>query len=91
MIKTIAQYREECGLTQEIMAEKLGISIPAYNMYENGKRSIPVDAVSKIKEILEIPENEANTLFLPKTFAICKNNDKDLHIAETETESGKGA
>ena len=49
MIKTIAQYREECGLTQEIMAEKLGISIPAYNMYENGKRSIPVDAVSKIK------------------------------------------
>ena len=75
MKEGIAGYREARGYTQEYMAERLGISIAAYCMYENGRRNIPNDSVNKITEILEIPETEANNIFLPVSFAICKNND----------------
>lgn len=72
MKKTLSQYREEKGFTQADMAKELGISVPAYSMYENGKRNIPANMVSKIKKILAIDENAANDIFLPNTFAICK-------------------
>ena len=58
------------------MAEKLQITTSAYCLYENGKRSIPKEAVAEIIKILQIPENEANKIFLPKSFAICKTNEK---------------
>ena len=54
------------GYTQDQMAEKLGISISAYNMYENRNRQIPKMTVNKIIDILKLEEEE---IFLPEKFA----------------------
>jgi transcriptional regulator with XRE-family HTH domain len=32
----IRKYRKECGLTQEEMAKRLGVTTPAVNKWENG-------------------------------------------------------
>lgn len=46
--------REELGLTQKQVAVQLGISSQAYGHYENNKRSIPVEMVIPLAEILKI-------------------------------------
>lgn len=53
----LSEVRKQKGISQTEMASKLGISLPAYNHYENGKRKIPQEVVSKICEILEIDES----------------------------------
>ena len=35
----IRKYRKECGLTQEEMAKRLGVTTPAVNKWENGNES----------------------------------------------------
>lgn len=44
--------RVEKGLTQEDMAEKIGISTYSYLMKENGKRDFTLSEMKKICEIL---------------------------------------
>jgi len=44
--------RVEKGLTQEAMAEKIGISTYSYLMKENGKRDFTLTEMKKICEIL---------------------------------------
>jgi putative transcriptional regulator len=44
--------RVEKGLTQEDMAEKIGISTYSYLMKENGKRDFTLTEMKKICEIL---------------------------------------
>lgn len=73
MHEGIVKYRKMRGYTQEFVAEKLGVTVAAYCLYENGKRNIPNDIVNLLIEILEIPSDKINSIFLPKTFAICKN------------------
>ena len=41
----IAIARNEMGMSQAKLAESLGISLRAYQSYELGKRSIPVEAL----------------------------------------------
>ncbi len=45
--------RVEKGLTQEDMAEKIGISTYSYLMKENGKRDFTLTEMKKICEILD--------------------------------------
>lgn len=40
--------REEKGLKQEELANFLTISVPAYSYYENEKRDIPTEVLSKL-------------------------------------------
>lgn len=44
-------YRNACGLTQEMMADRLGIKLNTYNMKENGKRAFNREEMQKIKEV----------------------------------------
>lgn len=44
--------RVEKGLTQEAMAERIGISTYSYLMKENGKRDFTLTEMKKICEIL---------------------------------------
>lgn len=44
--------RVEKGLTQEDMAERIGISTYSYLMKENGKRDFTLNEMKKICEIL---------------------------------------
>ena len=45
--------RVEKGLTQEDMAERIGISTYSYLMKENGKREFTLTEMKKICEILD--------------------------------------
>jgi len=65
----LAKLRKDKKYTQEKMAEMLGISIAAYNLYENGGRKVPKKVATKIAQILEVDKEE---IFLPETFAVRK-------------------
>lgn len=65
----LKQVREEKGFTQEFMSKELGISLGAYNMYENGKRQVPFKKAKKISKILNVKMRD---IFLPEKFTISK-------------------
>ncbi|MDK2794421.1 MAG: putative transcriptional regulator [Caldanaerobacter sp.] len=66
----LAKLRKEKKYTQEQMANMLGISISAYNLYENGGRKVPEKIATKIAQILGANKDE---IFLPQTFAVRKS------------------
>lgn len=69
MEKTLAEIREENKMSQKDMAEILGIGISTYCQYETGKRSVPVEVVENITNILNINKND---IFLPTKFTVSK-------------------
>lgn len=50
--------REKKDLTQTQLAEKLGISVQRYNMYELGKRKLPPIIAVNISKILDATLDE---------------------------------
>lgn len=50
--KRIKEIREEKGLKQEYIAEKLQINRPNISKYETGENAIPLDILRKISKIL---------------------------------------
>lgn len=46
--KRLKDLREDNDLTQAKIAEYLDISRPQYSLYETGKRTIPIDLLSKL-------------------------------------------
>ena len=66
----LKELRVKKNLTQQDMAEKLGVSISAYNMYENGARAIPSAIGAKIAQILG---KQVNSLFLPTKFMLLRD------------------
>ena len=49
--KRLKDLREDNDLTQEKIAEYLDISRPQYSLYETGKRTIPIDLLSKLAKL----------------------------------------
>lgn len=45
--------RAELGLSQQNMADELGISVGAYNLKERGKRDFRADEISKILQLFK--------------------------------------
>lgn len=54
----IREHRQKMGLTQEEVAEKLGISQQAYGRYELGLREPNFTLILKIAEVLEFDPGE---------------------------------
>lgn len=52
--KRIRIYRKKAGLTQEMLAEKLGLSSKYIQYIENGNRNPSLKVIFKIAKILEI-------------------------------------
>jgi transcriptional regulator with XRE-family HTH domain len=52
--KKIRMYRKKAGLTQESMAEKLGLSSKYIQFIENGNRRPSLKVLYKIADLLEI-------------------------------------
>lgn len=50
--------RVQCGLTQQEVANRLGIDRTTYTKYETGKSEPSFDALQKIAELLQIPVTE---------------------------------
>lgn len=53
--KMITEARQKARLTQQAMAEKLGMSQPAYAYYETGTRSISENKLRVIAHHLDLP------------------------------------
>ncbi|WP_017752478.1 helix-turn-helix transcriptional regulator [Clostridium tyrobutyricum] len=51
-------YRQKNNLTQEQIAKKLGISVSAYNMIENGNRGISLLRAKQLEKILNVSIDE---------------------------------
>ena len=56
--------RNEKGLTQQDMADKIGISKNNYNLKENGKLDF---GLLEVKKILSILDSEYNEIFFDQT------------------------
>lgn len=50
----IKQYRKELGLTQEEMANRLGVTTPAVNKWENGNSNPDIELLAPISRLLNI-------------------------------------
>ena len=50
----IRKYRKEAGLTQEDMANKLGVTAPAVNKWENGNTKPDIDLLAPIARLFNI-------------------------------------
>ncbi len=50
----IKKYRKEVGLTQEEMANKLGVTTPAVNKWENGNSKPDIELLAPIARLLNI-------------------------------------
>ena len=67
----LAQIRTDRGMTQEDVAQALGVTQQCYNQYENGKRDLKSDVLTKLRIIFKvsvdamiIPEHEYHYLNL---------------------------
>lgn len=47
----LIEYRESHNLTQQEMANLLGISVSSYNLYENHKREMTFDTLIKFLKL----------------------------------------
>lgn len=65
--------RNEKGITQEKMADMLGISKNNYNQKENGKLDFNL---LEVKKILQILESSYNDIFFEET--VTENSYKDV-------------
>ncbi len=61
----IRNLREDMDLTQQVMANKLGVSQRTYSYYENG-RLIPVDILIKLANIFDVSLD----------YMLCRDNKK---------------
>ena len=66
---TLRDFRIKQGLSQEQVAEALGITVSAYCYYENGKRKIPKGVVDSLIVMLKIPKKHTD-IFLPTNFTL---------------------
>ena len=52
--RNIRRFRNEKNMTQDQLAEKLGVTRQAVSNWENGKTQPEVETVGKIAEVLEV-------------------------------------
>ena len=52
--EVIRKYRKEAGLTQEEMANRLGVTTPAVNKWENGNSNPDIELLAPIARLLHI-------------------------------------
>ena len=52
--KRLASLRERDGLTQQEVADKIGISKSSVSVYENGMRDMTADIVSKVSDLFRV-------------------------------------
>jgi transcriptional regulator with XRE-family HTH domain len=54
IVKNISAIRREKGVTQEVIAEELGVDTSVISNIENGKRELKVSELEKIAKVLGV-------------------------------------
>jgi len=54
--RNLKKYRESLGLTQDLLANYLGINREEVSYYENGKRTLPTPLLSRAAKLFGIDE-----------------------------------
>ena len=54
----LKEVREKKGLTQRELAEKIGQTSQSVNQYESGKRSMNIDTLLKVIDVLDCSADE---------------------------------
>lgn len=54
----IRKFRESRGMSQEFVADYLGISQTAYSKVESSQTKLTSDRISSLASLFEVPENE---------------------------------
>jgi transcriptional regulator with XRE-family HTH domain len=67
----IRESREDCGLTAEAVAQKLGISYALYMQYESGAVDIPVSALYEMAKVFSVDLTELLTGISPRLHNFC--------------------
>ena len=60
--EAVRTRRLELGLTQAVVAQRLGISVPTYSAIENGRASPSLDQVERVAKALECDGGDLLTL-----------------------------
>lgn len=77
----LEKNRKNKGYTQRFMADKIGVSVACYNMYENNQRKIPI---SKAKVIANVLECNIDAIFVPSNFTNCEILVKEMNKKRKE-------
>jgi transcriptional regulator with XRE-family HTH domain len=76
--KRIAEIREQSNITQEVLAQELGISRTALSRLENGQRDISYEEMRKLSRILQVsPEDLVNSEDFEEKFALYRKTKPD--------------
>ncbi|MBL7066589.1 MAG: helix-turn-helix transcriptional regulator [Candidatus Marinimicrobia bacterium] len=85
--KNLSDYRKSMGITQEGIANYLGVKREIISYYENGTREIPLDRLIKITDLLGIElsqlveeDNRSHETNLSLTFRADEINPIDFEI-----------
>jgi transcriptional regulator with XRE-family HTH domain len=67
----IREIREDCGLTAETAAQKLGISYAEYTQYENAVTDIPISMLYEMAKLFSVDLTELLTGRTPRLHNYC--------------------
>jgi transcriptional regulator with XRE-family HTH domain len=67
----IREIREDCELTPEAVARRLGISYALYMQYENGTTDIPVSTLYEMSKVFSVDITELLTGLSPRLHSYC--------------------
>lgn len=76
----IKEARKSKGLTQEELANLLGITTRGLQNYESGRRKVSIDKLIQISEILKVPIGRLITIE-----PVEKNIDKEIYLKAINT------
>ena len=77
--RTLKEYRKRNDDTLKTLSEKLEISLPYLSAMEVGRKLVPIEIVTKIKELYNLTEEEYNTLYMAM---LDSNNKVDIELSK---------
>lgn len=72
--KRLRETRMKCGFTQQNMADKLGISLNAYQKYEQAERSPSLECLVSIADIFNVSID----------YLLCRDNFIQSHAVSSD-------
>ena len=76
----IREFRVQAGLTQEKLAEKLGITFQQVQKYERGVTKVNLVKLQQLSEILRVP---ISAFFLEGAYSAFQLNDEEKQLLTT--------